>query len=182
MAKVAPPIIETQIRNAALRPRMSPTRPKISAPSGRKAKPTPNNASAAICPAIGSSWAKKVLAMIACRLPKMKKSYHSNAVPAAEAATTVRMGVVAGDFAGAIGNAASVIRPPRCAGSSTGAAHRGSWADGRDSLHRRRRLSGEGRGLQGGRPLPAPGVRGLQQLDPHPDAEADHTDRGRSGA
>src|SRR5580658_5417761 len=120
MAKVAPPIIETQIRNAALRPRMSPTRPKISAPSGRKAKPTPNSASAAIWPAIGSSWAKKVLAMIACRLPKMKKSYHSNAVPAAEAATTVRMGVVAGVVdawvAGAPCATVSIIRPPVRAG------------------------------------------------------------------
>ena len=34
---------------------------------------------------------KKVLEITWARLPKMKKSYHSKAVPADEAATTVRI-------------------------------------------------------------------------------------------
>src|SRR6516225_967756 len=93
MAKVAPPIIETQIRKAALRPRMSPTRPKISAPSGRNAKPTPDSVSAAIWPAVGPSAAKKCLEMSVSRLPKTEKSYHSTDVPAAEAAPAVRVAV-----------------------------------------------------------------------------------------
>ena len=39
----------------------------------------------------GTSLEKKFLEMTAARVPKMKKSYHSKAVPAAEAATTVVM-------------------------------------------------------------------------------------------
>ena len=107
--KVPPPIIKTQIRNAALRPIRSPTRPKISAPNGRKAKPTPNSARLAIRPAVDPSWAKKVLEMIWTRLPKMKKSYHSKAVPAADAATTVRIEACA---AGAALAVVSVIELP----------------------------------------------------------------------
>ena len=91
MAKVAPPIRVTVTRKAPLRPIRSPTRPKISAPTGRKKKPAPNRASAASSPAVASSSEKKFLAMIGVRAPKTKKSYHSNAVPAAEAATTVRI-------------------------------------------------------------------------------------------
>ncbi len=102
MPKVAPPISETQIRNAALRPKRSPTRPKISAPSGRNANPTPNSASAAIWPAVGPSWAKKFFEMIVRRLPKTKKSYHSNAVLAQEAATTVRIAVTGAIAGGAV--------------------------------------------------------------------------------
>ena len=58
------------------------------APSGRKAKPAANRASAAISAGVGSSPAKKTLEMTGARLPKMKKSYHSNAVPADEAMMT----------------------------------------------------------------------------------------------
>lgn len=46
MQKVAAPIMITVIRNAPLRPERSPTRPKISAPTGRKAKPAANEPSA----------------------------------------------------------------------------------------------------------------------------------------
>src|SRR6185312_8615927 len=80
-------------RKAALRPSRSPTPPKISAPMGRKAKPTPNRASEAISPAVDPSAAKKFFEMTCTRLPKMKKSYHSKEVPAQEAATTVRRDV-----------------------------------------------------------------------------------------
>ena len=62
--------------------------PKISAPSGRKAKPAANSASAAISAGVGSRPAKNTLEMTGARLPKMKKSYHSNAVPADEAMIT----------------------------------------------------------------------------------------------
>src|ERR687889_2230856 len=88
MRKVAPPIRLTVIRNAPLRPSRSPTTPKISAPSGRNAKPTANNASAAISAGVGSSPAKNTREMTGVRLPKMKKSYHSNAVPADDAMIT----------------------------------------------------------------------------------------------
>ena len=91
MAKVAPPIRVTVIRKAALRPIRSPMRPKISAPRGRKAKPAPKRASAATRPAVSVRPAKKLREMIAASVPKMKKSYHSKAVPADEATTTVRM-------------------------------------------------------------------------------------------
>ena len=88
MAKVAPPIRLTVVRKVAFRPTRSPIAPKMIAPSGRKAKPTANRASAAISAAVGSSPARNTLAMTGVRLPKMKKSYHSNAVPAEEAVTT----------------------------------------------------------------------------------------------
>src|SRR5207248_1500332 len=86
--KVAAPIRLTVTRNAPLRPSLSPTTPKISAPSGRKANPAANRPSAAISAGVGSSPEKKTLEMTGARLPKMKKSYHSNAVPADEAITT----------------------------------------------------------------------------------------------
>jgi hypothetical protein len=60
----------------------------MSAPKGRNANPAANKASAAISAGVGSSPAKKILPMTGARLPKMKKSYHSNAVPADEAMTT----------------------------------------------------------------------------------------------
>src|SRR5688572_20334286 len=66
----------------------SPIIPKIIAPSGRKAKPTANKASAAISAEVGSSPARNTLAMTGVSDPKMKKSYHSNAVPADDAVTT----------------------------------------------------------------------------------------------
>src|SRR5262249_9938986 len=91
MAKVAPPISVTVIRNAALRPTRSPRPPKISAPIGRKKNPAPNRASAAKRPAVASRPAKKFLPMIEVSAPKTKKSYHSTAVPADEAVMTVRM-------------------------------------------------------------------------------------------
>ena len=78
----------TVTRNAPLRPSRSPITPKIKAPSGRKAKPAANNASAASRAGVGSSPAKNTLEMTGARLPKMKKSYHSNAVPADEAMMT----------------------------------------------------------------------------------------------
>ena len=62
------------------------------APSGRKAKPAANSPSAAISAAVGSSPAKNTLEMTGARLQKMKKSYHSNAVPADEAMTTRAIG------------------------------------------------------------------------------------------
>src|SRR5687768_7732795 len=88
MAKVAPPIRLTVVRKVALRPTRSPIAPKMIAPSGRKAKPTANSASAAISAEVGSSPARNTLAMTGVSEPKMKKSYHSNAVPAEEAVTT----------------------------------------------------------------------------------------------
>src|SRR5207253_6272228 len=81
----------TVTRNAPLRPSRSPITPKISAPSGRKAKPAANRPSAAISAEVGSSAAKKIFEMTGARLPKMKKSYHSNAVPAEEAMITRAM-------------------------------------------------------------------------------------------
>ena len=71
-----------------MRPTRSPIAPKMIAPSGRKAKPTANKASAAISAEVGSSPVKKTLEMTGVSDPKMKKSYHSNAVPADEAVTT----------------------------------------------------------------------------------------------
>ncbi len=91
MAKVANPIRLTVIRKAPLRPAVSPIRPKISAPTGRKANPTAKLIRAKTKPADSLRPAEKVLAMIEARGTKTKKSYHSNAVPAAEAPTTSRM-------------------------------------------------------------------------------------------
>ncbi len=71
-----------------MRPSRSPITPKMIAPSGRNAKPAANRPSAATSPAVGSSPAKKTFWMVVASEPKMKKSYHSNAVPADEAATT----------------------------------------------------------------------------------------------
>src|SRR3982751_5083906 len=88
MRKVAAPIRVTVTRKAPLRPSLSPTTPKISAPSGRKANPAANNPSAAMRAEVGSSPAKKTREMTGARLPKMKKSYHSNAVPADDAMIT----------------------------------------------------------------------------------------------
>src|SRR5688500_14899609 len=88
MRKVAAPIRLTVARNAPFRPRRSPITPKMIAPSGRKAKPAANNPSAAIRPAVGSRPAKKTFWIVVASEPKMKKSYHSKAVPADEAATT----------------------------------------------------------------------------------------------
>src|SRR5579859_555416 len=95
MPTVAAPIIVTVIRNAPLRPTLSPTRPKISAPIGRKKNPAPNRPSAARSPAVGSRAVKKFLAITGARVPKTKKSYHSKVVPITEAATTVGIGVTA---------------------------------------------------------------------------------------
>src|ERR671913_1817387 len=88
MAKVAPPIRMTVVRKVALRPTRSPIAPKMIAPRGRKAKPTANSARAATSADVGSSPARNTLAMTGVSEPKMKKSYHSNAVPADEAVTT----------------------------------------------------------------------------------------------
>src|ERR1051325_3222871 len=88
MRKVAPPIMLTVTRNAPLRPSLSPTTPKISAPSGRNAKAAAKSAKAAISACVGSRPAKKTFEMTDARLPKMKKSYHSKAVPAEEAMMT----------------------------------------------------------------------------------------------
>ncbi len=56
---------------------------------GRKKNPAPNRARAASRPAVGSRAEKKFLAMTGVSVPKTKKSYHSKAVPAAQAAITV---------------------------------------------------------------------------------------------
>ena len=90
MATVAPPISSTVARNAPLRPARSPIRPNTKAPSGRNRNPVPNSARAAANPAASGRPEKKVLEMTPVRLPKTKKSYHSNVVPAEDAATTVR--------------------------------------------------------------------------------------------
>ncbi len=82
------PIRLTVARKVALRPTRSPIAPKMIAPSGRKAKPTANSASAATSAPVGSSPARNTLAMTGVRLPKMKKSYHSKAVPADDAVMT----------------------------------------------------------------------------------------------
>ena len=105
MANVAPPIMLTVMRKALLRPSRSPRRPKIKAPTGRKKKPAPKSASAASRPAVGSSSAKKFLAMTGVKAPKTKKSYHSKVVPATDAAITVRM---------EIGGAADAAMPDIC--------------------------------------------------------------------
>jgi len=60
----------------------------MSAPRGRKAKPAANSAKAAINACVESKPAKNTLEMTGARLPKMKKSYHSKAVPADEAMMT----------------------------------------------------------------------------------------------
>jgi len=123
MPKVAPPIKVTVTRNAPLRPSRSPTWPNTSAPIGRKANPTPNRARAAKVPAVSFRPAKKVLEMTWVRLPKMKKSYHSNAVPAAEAATTVNIGVARALAPGARSAAISAMnRLPILESSSIAAA------------------------------------------------------------
>src|SRR5947209_2213326 len=62
--------------------------PKISAPNGRKAKAAAKSASAAIVPAVGFKPAKKTFWIVVASEPKMKKSYHSNAVPVDDAAIT----------------------------------------------------------------------------------------------
>ena len=76
------------MRNAPLRPSRSPTTPKISAPKRTEGEAGGEQASAAISAGVGSSPAKKTLEMTGARLPKMKKSYHSKAVPADDAMTT----------------------------------------------------------------------------------------------
>ena len=91
MAKVAPPIRLTVTRKVALRPMRSPIAPKRIAPKGRKAKPAANRPSAAISAAVGSRPVKKTFEMTWASEPKMKKSYHSNAVPADEAVMTLAM-------------------------------------------------------------------------------------------
>src|SRR5205823_14116603 len=55
------------------------------------AKAAANRASAARVPAVGLSPAKKTFWIVVASEPKMKKSYHSNAVPADEAAITRAM-------------------------------------------------------------------------------------------
>src|SRR5665647_81521 len=96
MAKVEKPIRLMVTRKVPLRPTRSPMRPKIRAPIGRKAKPTAKAPRAKTYPAVSLSPAKKVLDRMAARGTKRKKSYHSKAVPAAEAATTRIMLVVLG--------------------------------------------------------------------------------------
>src|SRR5438045_3563090 len=62
------------------------------AASGRKAKPAANKASAASNACVGSSPEKNTFEMTGARLPKMKKSYHSNVVPADDAMMTRAIG------------------------------------------------------------------------------------------
>ena len=88
MQKVAPPIRLTVMMKAPLRPRRSPMRPNTSAPTGRKAKPTAKDPRAKRKAAESVSPAENCLAMMVANGTKTKKSYHSNAVPAAEAAMT----------------------------------------------------------------------------------------------
>ncbi len=88
MAKVASPMIVIVTRKVRLRPVRSPNQPNTRAPSGRTAKPAAKVSSAKMKPWVSPAAAKKCLAMIAVREPKMKKSYHSKMVPAAEAAST----------------------------------------------------------------------------------------------
>ena len=90
MATVAHPIMVTVIRKAPLRPTLSPTRPKISAPMGRKKKPAPKSPRAASRPEVGSSSVKKFRAVTGASAPKTKKSYHSKVKPRVEAITTSR--------------------------------------------------------------------------------------------
>ena len=57
------------IRNVYLRPTRSPSRPNISAPNGRTAKPAANASSAKMKPLVGFSPMKNCLAMIAASEP-----------------------------------------------------------------------------------------------------------------
>ncbi len=91
MPTVAAPIRATVMTKASLRPSLSPTHPNTSEPKGRKAKPAPNAPSARMNAAASGTPEKKFFEIRAARLPKTKKSYHSNEVPAQEAATMTRI-------------------------------------------------------------------------------------------
>ncbi|CAB5308646.1 hypothetical protein IST461_02809 [Burkholderia multivorans] len=78
---VAPPIMQIVTTKVRLRPIRSPMRPKISAPSGRIVKPTPNVSRANRNAVFESTPEKNLPASTAASDPYNAKSYHSNAVP-----------------------------------------------------------------------------------------------------
>lgn len=62
-------------------------------------------------PTVSSTAVKKLRVMMAVRAPKMKKSYHSKAVPAAEAATTSPVRLARGSATAAV-MPCSPVQPP----------------------------------------------------------------------
>ena len=69
MKKVPTPIRVIVIRKVYLRPIMSPSRPKISAPNGRTAKPAAKASSAKMKPTFGGTLEKKYFARNAPSVP-----------------------------------------------------------------------------------------------------------------
>ena len=128
--------------------------PKISAPNGRNAKPTANRPSAAISAGVGSRPEKNALPITGARLPKMKKSYHSNAVPADDATMTRAIDVDAAAPFACTAVAAAVTAALPAPGDSDSAAPRNRRA-GRERSQssrsyacahaRARRFAGEGK-------------------------------------
>jgi hypothetical protein len=79
---VADPMRTSEKTNIFLRPIRSPKWPKTIAPAGREKKATPKVANAARVPDNGLSDGKNATPNTrAAAVPKMKKSYHSIAVP-----------------------------------------------------------------------------------------------------
>ena len=79
---VADPIRTSDKTSIFLRPIRSPKWPKTIAPAGREMKATPKVANAARVPDTGLSDGKNATPNTrAAAVPKMKKSYHSIAVP-----------------------------------------------------------------------------------------------------
>src|SRR5271167_255423 len=84
------PIITIVIMKVRLRPIRSPIAPKISAPSGRTAKPAPNVARLARNAALSLPGGKNKILKKTARVPYRKKSYHSKTVPSDAATMTNR--------------------------------------------------------------------------------------------
>ena len=119
MSVEAAPIIITVATRAPRRPYLSPTWPKMSAPTGRAMNAALKLRNAETVEATGSlpgknSGAKTIAAVV----PKRKKSYHSSAVPMKAAATTLpgldgapagTGGAGAGDAAGGRGQGSSLL-------------------------------------------------------------------------
>ncbi len=86
-----PPISTRENTSIFLRPIRSPKCPKTIAPAGRDTNATPNVANAASVPDSGLNDGKNAFPNTrAAAVPKMKKSYHSIAVPTKDAKATVR--------------------------------------------------------------------------------------------
>src|SRR5690606_29439455 len=91
MRKVAPPMSTKVTIKVYLRPIISPSLPKNSAPNGRTTNPAAKVASVDKNAAVGLSDGKNFVEMTMDKLPKMKKSYHSMSVPKEEAPMTFQI-------------------------------------------------------------------------------------------